>query len=138
MSTSLLIFHKCWCLIIHGLSMRIYIGHVRNETLSVTMYQLSYKVELVERPSAIRPGFPLNITLKVTTHDDVPVGDSSPDALKVEHGFDYSAEGGVLRTSVPPNGIVVLEFVAPTNPKVCYEAIDVVSIVQFFLSGQPK
>jgi hypothetical protein len=89
------------------------------------MHQFPYKVEMVDRVNNILPGFPLSITLKVSTQDGMPIGDENPEALKIEHGFDFSPEGGIIKRSVPPNGIVVIPFRAALNPKVCYEAIDV-------------
>jgi len=100
-------------------------GIVRNETASLTMYLYPYKVEMVDRPAQIIPGFPHNFIFKVSTHDGLPVGDDNPKAIKIEHGFDYTAENGIIYSSVPQTGIVEITLVAPTNPKVCYESFEV-------------
>lgn len=100
-------------------------GQIRNGTTKFKMYKYPYKVEMVDTPSSIKPGFPINITLKISTQDDQPIGSEDKDALKIEHGFSFDADGGVVMTSVPKTGIVVIPFVVPTNPKVCYEYLEV-------------
>lgn len=80
---------------------------------------------MTDRPANIKPGFPVNFTLKFSTQDGVPISDGNKEAVKIEHGFDFTAEGGVRFSDIPKNGLLTLTFVAPTNPKICYEAVDV-------------
>lgn len=93
--------------------------------MSLTLYPLPYKIELVDLPSTILPGFPLNLTVQVSSQDGSPLGDGSPTALKVEHGFVCDAGSGVVYSKVPSNGRVVLPFVAQSNPKIAYDGINV-------------
>lgn len=89
------------------------------------MYKFPWKITTVNQPANYKPGFPLILVIKVSQHDDTPVGDEDPEALKIRHGFSYNAEEGVMFKPIPPTGLVTLTFSPPSNDMINVNGVEV-------------
>jgi len=87
----------------------------QNGTSRIKLHEYPYKIQLVNNPKNYKPGFPLTLTIKVSTQDDKPIQDENPEALTISHGFAYNAQDGTLKTSIPSNGLVTKTFMTPSN-----------------------
>lgn len=90
-------------------------GNVQYATKRIKMHRYPHKIEAVKQQLNFKPGFPLILTLKVSTQDDVPISDENPEALTIKHGFAYNAADGVIKSSIPKTGLVKLKFWTPSN-----------------------
>ena len=100
-------------------------GKIQTSSGRIKLYEHPYKIELVNSPKNYKPGFPLTLTMRVSTQDNVPVQDSNPEALTVLHGFAYDAEDGIWKSNIPANGLVTKTFITPSNEFVNIHNIEV-------------
>jgi len=97
----------------------------QNGTSRITLYEYPWKIELVDLPQKYKPGFPLTLTIKVSSQNNVPVHDSDPKALTIKHGFAYTEEEGIQTMSIPSNGLVIVTFQTPSNLRLTVNSIEV-------------
>jgi len=100
-------------------------GREQNGTARIRAHQYAYKIEMIEEERNYKPGFPLTLTFKVVTQDGKPIGDESPQALKVAHGYSFLAEDGVKYFPIPPTGIVKITVDTPTNELMSASSVEV-------------
>ena len=90
-------------------------GITRNASVDVAIHRYPYRIQVLDAPKKFKPGLPFQVTIKVSTPDDKPVSDPSPNALKVSQRFNYPRPGERSFTSIPSDGIVTLTFQTPPD-----------------------
>lgn len=97
-------------------------GRIQNATSHITVYRHPYALTLIRTSDSFKPGLKYTAFLKVFYQDDTPVTSGE---VTVRHTFsrDPNKYTEVVHT-IPPSGIVTLEFLPPLDEEVLSLALE--------------
>ncbi|KAK4294086.1 hypothetical protein Pmani_033266 [Petrolisthes manimaculis] len=97
-------------------------GRVQNATSHITVYRHPYALTLIRTSDSFKPGLKYTAFLKVSYQDDTPITSGE---VTIRHTFyrDPNSYIDVVHT-IPPSGIVTLEFHPPLDEDVVSLALE--------------
>lgn len=86
-------------------------GRIQNSTSKITVYRYPYRLSLIRTSDSFKPGLKYTAFLKVSYQDDTPI---TTGEVTLRHTFSRDPDGFIETVySIPPSGIVTLEFTPP-------------------------